>query len=45
MKPRFLIAWDSASRRYPFRVVTRAGECCGYFRSITDAVRYCVARP
>ena len=37
----YLIAWDNASKRFPFRVVTTSGLNCGYFRSFTDAVAYC----
>ena len=41
---RYLIQWDNASKRYPFRVVTTAGEGCGYFRTVADAATFCEGR-
>lgn len=44
MAERFLIQWDSASKSWPFRIVTTSGESRGYFRAFPDAVRYCEAQ-
>ena len=41
VRSRFLIQWDNRSMRWPFRVVTLAGDCLAYFRSMADAVAYC----
>ena len=38
---RYLIQYDTASKRYPLRVVTTAGEGCGYFRTMADAIGFC----
>jgi hypothetical protein len=43
MAERFLIQWDTASKAWPFRVVTTSGEGRGYFRTFLDAARYCDA--
>ena len=39
----YLIAWDNASKRFPFRVTTKSGTCCGFFRNFNDAVAFCEA--
>jgi hypothetical protein len=38
---RYLIQWDTASKRFPFRVLTVSGECLAYFRTASDAREFC----
>jgi hypothetical protein len=38
---RYLIQWDNASKRFPYRVLTTAGECLAYFRNQKDAEAFC----
>jgi hypothetical protein len=41
---KYIIQWDNASKRFPYRVLTMSGQSCGYFRTLGDAADYCESR-
>jgi hypothetical protein len=41
LNAKFLIQWDNASKRYPYRVLTISGTCLAYFRNQKDAEAFC----
>jgi hypothetical protein len=41
MNTKYLIQWDNASKRFPYRVLTLSGNCLGYFRTSRDAEAFC----
>jgi hypothetical protein len=41
---RYLIQFDTISKRYPYRVITLSGIPCAYFVNRNDAIAYCEGR-
>ena len=37
----YLIQWDNASKRFPYRVLTMSGTCLAYFKNRRDAEAFC----